>query len=73
MIDNKHGEDNNNNNDLVIDWYNVVDIYTVWLRIDFMLNDQETSFLHLSSTTTIEFWLPFLTIDEGTSSNSSID
>ena len=71
VIDNKHGEDNNN--DLVIDWYDVVDVYTVRLRIDLMFYDQEASFLLPSSTTTIKFCLPFLTIDKGTFSNSSID
>ena len=38
-----------------------------------MFNDQETIFLHSTSTTTIKFRSPFLTINEGTSSNSSID
>ena len=38
-----------------------------------MFDDQETSFLHPSSATTLKFQLPFLTIDKGTSSNSSID
>ena len=71
VIDNKHGEDNKN--DLALDWYDIVDVYTVRIRIDLRFNDQETSFLHQSSTTTIKFWLPFLTTDKGTSSNSSID
>ena len=52
MTDNKHGEDNNN--DLALDWYDVVDVYSVRIRINLRF-DQETSFLHPSSTTTIKF------------------
>ena len=53
VIDNKHGEDNNN--DLVLDWYDVVAINTVRIRIDLRYNDQKISFHHPSSTTTIKF------------------
>ena len=53
VIDNNHGKDNNN--DLVLDWYDVVDVYTVRIRIDLRFNDQEISFLHPSSTITIKF------------------
>ena len=71
VIDNNHGEDNNN--DLALDWYDVVDVYTVRFQIDLRFNYQETSFLHSSSTTAIKFRFPFLTIDKGTSSNSNVD
>ena len=70
ITDNKQGEDNNN--DLALDWYDVVDVYSVRIRINLRF-DQETSFLHPSSTTTIKFRVPFLMIDQGTSFNSSIN
>ena len=70
VIDNNNGEDNN---DLALNLYDVVDVYTVRFQIDLGFNDQETTFLHPSSTTDIKFRFPFLTIDKGTSFNSSVD